>query len=145
MKQERTKDWVRLLLWAVLTINSQESSSTGSTPQELFHWERPAWLFKTPFPVDYKSPVRDWLEHRQGLPNLARANRKHVRERELTRRNHTRRPATFKVGDLVLVHHSRSPTVCRTPFWALPHYKDGWIQDPCEVQSRPKWRVALCT
>ena len=31
MKQERTKDWVRLLPWAVLTLNSQESSSTGYT------------------------------------------------------------------------------------------------------------------
>ena len=30
MKQERTKDWVRLVLWAVLTMNSQRSSSRGS-------------------------------------------------------------------------------------------------------------------
>ena len=50
------------------------------------------------------------MEHRQDLANLARANLKHVRERELTRRNRTRRPATFKVGDLVLVHHSVLPT-----------------------------------
>ena len=33
-----------------------------------------------------------------------------MRERELTRRNRTRRAATFKVGDLVQVHQSRSPT-----------------------------------
>ena len=59
MKQERTKDWVRLLTWAVLTINSQESSSTGYTPGELFHGGRPAWFFKTLFPEDYKSPVGD--------------------------------------------------------------------------------------
>ena len=32
MKQERTKDWVCLLPWAVLTMNSQGSSSTGYTP-----------------------------------------------------------------------------------------------------------------
>ena len=68
------------------------------------------WFFKPPFPEDYKSPVRDWLEHRQNLANVARANLKHVRERELTRRNRTRHPATFKVGDLVLLHHSRLPT-----------------------------------
>ena len=49
MKQERTKDWVRLVPWAVLTMNSQRSSSTGFTPHELFHGGRPAWLFKTPF------------------------------------------------------------------------------------------------
>ena len=37
MKQERAKDWVRLLPWAVLTMNSQRSSSTGFTPHELVH------------------------------------------------------------------------------------------------------------
>ena len=37
MKQEHTKDWVRLLSLAVLTMNSQRSSSTGFTPHELFH------------------------------------------------------------------------------------------------------------
>ena len=50
MKQERTKDWVRLVPWAVLTMNSQRRSSTGITPQELFHGGRPASFFKTPFP-----------------------------------------------------------------------------------------------
>ena len=119
MKQERTKDWVRLLPWAVLTMNSQESSSTGYTPHELFHWGLSAWFFKTPSPEDYKSPVGDWLEHTQDLANPARANLKHVRERELTRRNRTRRPATFKVGDLVLVQHSR-----------LPRWPRNCLQDP---------------
>ena len=51
MKQERTKDWVRLVPWAVLTMNSQRSSSTSFTPHELFHGGRPAWFFKTPFPA----------------------------------------------------------------------------------------------
>ena len=106
MKQERTKCWVRLLPWAVVTMNSQENSSTGYTPEELFHGGRPEWFFRTPFPEDYKSAVGDWLEHRQDLANLARANLKHVRERELTRSKRTRRPASFNIGDLVLVHHS---------------------------------------
>ena len=110
MKQGRTKHWVHLLLWAVLTMNSQESSSTGCTPDEMFHGGRPVWFLETPFPEDYNSAVGDWLEHRQDLANLARANLKHVQERELTRRNRTRHPATFKVGDLVLVNHSQLPT-----------------------------------
>ena len=37
MKQERTKDWVRLVPWAVLTMHSQRSTSTGLTPDEVFH------------------------------------------------------------------------------------------------------------
>ena len=99
-------------------MNYQENFSTGFTPHELFHGGRPAWVFRTPFPEDYKSPVGDWLEHRQDLANMARATLKHVPERELTRRNRRRRPATFKVGDLVLVHHSR------LPMWARNCHQD---------------------
>ena len=59
MKHERTNDRVRLLPWAVLTMNSQRSSSTGFTPHELFPGGRPAWFFSTSFPEDFKSSVRD--------------------------------------------------------------------------------------
>ena len=107
MEHERTKDWVRLLPWAVLTMNSQSSSSTGFTPHKLFHGGQPAWFFNTPFPDDSKSPVGDWLGHKQSLTNQAGTNLRHVCHRELSRRNRLRRAASFKVGDLVLVHHLR--------------------------------------
>ena len=84
MKQERTMDWVRLVRWAVLTMNSQRSPSTGFTPPELFNGGRPAWFFKTPFPENFKSPVRDWLEHKQSLANQAEINLRHIRDRELS-------------------------------------------------------------
>ena len=48
MKQERTKDWVRFLPWAVLTMNSQQSSSTGPTPHKLFNGRRRAWFRRVP-------------------------------------------------------------------------------------------------
>ena len=48
MKQERTKDWVHLVPWAMLTMKSQRSSSTGFTPHELFQGGRPAWFFQNP-------------------------------------------------------------------------------------------------
>ena len=76
-------------------------------------------LVKAFFPEDCKSHVGEWLEHRQNLASLARANLKHIRERELTRRNRTRHPASFKVGDLVLVHHLR-----------LPRWPRNCLQDP---------------
>ena len=107
MKQERTKHWVRLVPWAVLTMNSQRSSSTGLTPHERFHGGRPAWFFKTPFSEDLKSPAWDGLEHKQSMANQAGTKLRHICERELSRRNPLRRPASFNVGDLVLVHHSR--------------------------------------
>ena len=109
MKQESTRDWVRLVPWAVLTMNSQRTSSTGFTPQELFHGGRPALFLKTPFPEDFMSPVGDWLEHKQSMANQAGTNLRHILERELSRRHRLRRPASFKVGDLVLVHHSCLP------------------------------------
>ena len=95
MKQGRTKDWVCLVPWALLTMNSQQSSSTGFTPHELFHGGRPAWFCKTPFPEDFKSPVGDWLEHEQSLANQAGTNLRHIRDRELSRRNCLRRPASL--------------------------------------------------
>ena len=118
-KQERTKDWVCLVPWAVLTMDSQRSSSTGFTPHELFHGGRPAWFFKTPFLEDFRSPVGDWLEQKQSMANQAGTNLRHIRERGLSRRNCLRRSASFKVGDLVLVHQSRPPS------W--PH---NCLQDP---------------
>ena len=91
---------------AMLTMNSQRSSSTGFTPHKLFHGGRPAWFFKTPFREDFKSPVGDWLEHNQSMANKAGTNLRHISDRELSRQNRLRGPANFKVGDLVLPHHS---------------------------------------
>ena len=110
MKQERTKHWVRLVPWAVLIMNSQRTSSTGFAPHELFRGGRPAWFFQIPFPEDFKSPVGDWLEHKQSMANQAGTNLRHSCERELSRLNGLRRPASFKVGDLASVHHSRLPS-----------------------------------
>ena len=119
MKQERTKDWVRLVPWAVLIVNSHRSSSTGLTPHELFHRRRPAWFFKTPFPEDSKSPVGDRLEHKQSMANQAGTNLRPIGEREVSGQNRLRRPASFKVGDLVLVHHPQ-----------LPSWPRNCLQDP---------------
>ena len=118
-RQKRTKDRVRLVPWAVLTMNCQRSSSTGFSPHELFHGGRPGWFFRTPFPEDFKSPVGDWLEHKKSMASQAGTNLRHIRERELSRRNRLRRYLSFKVGDLGLLHHSR-----------LPSWPRNCLQDP---------------
>ena len=110
---------VRLVPWAVLTMNSQRSSSAGLTPHELSHGGRRAWFFKTPFPEDFESPIGDWLEHKQSMANQTGTNLGDIRERELSRQNRLPRPASFKVGDLVLVHRSR-----------LPSWPRNCLQDP---------------
>ena len=53
------------------------------------------------------------------MANQAGPNLRHIRERELSRRNHLRRPASFKVGDLVFVHH-----------YGLPSWPRNCLQDP---------------
>ena len=120
--------------WAVLTMNSERSSSTGFTPHELFHGRRPAWFFKTPFPEDFKSAMGDWLKHKQSMANQAGTNLRHIRDRELSGRNRLRRPTSFKVGHLVLVHHSRLPS---RPLNCLqdPHFGPYCIIRIDEVQS----------
>ena len=55
------------------------------------------------------SPVGDWLEHKQSMANQAGTNLRHIRDRELSRPKRLGRPASFKVGDLVLVYHSCLP------------------------------------
>ena len=76
------------------------------------------WSFQTPFPADYKSPIGDGLEHKQDLADLAGAHLNQVPERELTRRNRMRRPASFK-GETWCLYTDRDcpdgpATVCRT-------------------------------
>ena len=48
MKQERTKDWVRLVPWAVLTMNSQRSSSTGFEPPRAVPWRTTCLVLQNP-------------------------------------------------------------------------------------------------
>ena len=106
MKQERTKDWV--LPWAVLSMRSERGWCPGFTPPpELFHGGGPAWFFSEPFPEDFKSLVGDWLQHKRSMANQAGTNLRDVRERELSQLNRLRQPASFKLGDIVLVHPSQ--------------------------------------
>ena len=53
-------------------------------PHEVFHGGRPAWFFITPFAEEFKSPVEEWLEHKQSMANQVGTNLRHVRERELS-------------------------------------------------------------
>ena len=102
-----------LLLWFGVfnyKICRNTSKDLGHNSRTSFYGGRPAWFFKTPFPEDFKSPVGDWLEHKQSMANQAGTNLRHICDRELSRRNRLRRAASFKVGDLVLVHHSRLPS-----------------------------------
>ena len=57
MKQGRTKAWVRLVPWAVLTVNSQRSSSTGFTPTSCFMEDDLLGSSKPPFLRTSRAPL----------------------------------------------------------------------------------------
>ena len=75
--------------------------------------------------------MADWLEHKRSLANQDGTNLRHIRDREQSRRNRLRRPASFKVGDIVLVHHSR-----------LPSWPSNCLQDPYCKSKAVEVRVA---
>ena len=66
----------------------------------LFHGGRCAWFFSTPFPEEFKSPVGDWLEHKQSMANQAGTNRRHVSECELSQRNRQGDPPILRLVTL---------------------------------------------
>ena len=95
---------MRLLLVISLMINSQESSTTGYSPHELF-LGRPAWFIHAPHPEDNYSSVGSWVQEQQAKMDKAKAMLQRVRECQWNKKNKHRVPASYQEGDWVLVHH----------------------------------------
>ena len=107
-KTEDTKDWVKILPVISFKMNSQESSATGYTPHEFF-MGRPAWFLHAPYPEDSYSTVGKLVKEQQDKVDMAKALLQRVRERQWSKRNKHRVPASYQEGDWLLVHHSRLP------------------------------------
>ena len=71
---------MRLLPVISFMMNSQESSATGYTPNELF-MGRPAWFLHAPYPEDSYSTVGKWVKEQQDKVNEDEAMLQRVRER----------------------------------------------------------------
>ena len=119
IKQKRNKNQVWLLSWAVLTMDSQRSSPPGFTPHELFHGRRPCLVRQYPLSWGLQEPRLGFIG--------GQANMKHVLERELNLGNDLRRPASFGVGYLVLVHHLRLPS------WPRNRLQDPYFGPYCSI------------
>ena len=94
-KTERTKDWVRLLPVISSMMNSQGSSATGYTPNELF-MGRPAWFLHAPYPQDSYSTVGKWMKEQQDKVDKPKAMLHRVRERHWDKKNKHRVRAFYK-------------------------------------------------
>ena len=134
-KTERTKDWVRLLPVISLMMNSQESSATGYSPHELF-MGHPAWLLHAPYPEDSYSTEGEWVKEQQDKVDKANAMLQRVRERQWNKKTKHRVPASYREGDLVLVHHSRLPA------WPRSTSDDPYF-GPYKIQSVDGHRITV--
>ena len=112
-KNERTKDWVRLLPVISLMMNFQASLATRYSTNVLF-MGRPAWFLHAASPEDSYSTVGKWVTEQQGKVDKAKAMLQRVEERQWNKKNKHRVPASYQEGDWVLVHHSRLPASPRS-------------------------------
>ena len=96
-------------------VGGQQSGLAGSKPPPLFTREASSCSSQR------RRQGEPWgASPRPSAPTyLPGTNLRHIRDRELSRLNGLRQPASFKVGDLVLVHHSR-----------LPSWPRNCLQDP---------------
>jgi hypothetical protein len=73
----------------------------------------------TPIVCTLAPAVDDWLSKWEEKLVKARAVLTKIRAREWKKRNQRRQPATYKMGDLVYVHHNRLPSWVRSKLDAL--------------------------
>ena len=92
-KTERTRDCVRLLPVISLMMNSQESSATGYSPDELF-LGRPVWFLHVRYPEDTHSSVGEWVQEQQAKVDRASTMLQRVKERQWNKKNKHQVPAT---------------------------------------------------
>ena len=136
MAQEKGRDWLRVLPYAIYLMNNQVSTRTGFSPHELF-FRRPGFHMEFPTPQDASPKVKEWMEKQATLASKAKELLQRIRERENTRSNRGRKPVEYQIGDMVLVHHRRLPRWKKNDL-DLPYYGLFMVTDvgPSSVKVR---------
>ena len=120
MHQQTSRDWLRLIPYVTWVLNNQINPQTQYTPHELF-FGRPTFALEVP-PEPTTTPlVQEWVLEHSNLCARAQKNLQKLRARRLKRANRGRVDATYKVGDLVLVHRKRFPQ------WPLNKLSPQWF------------------
>ena len=137
---------MRLLPVISLMMNSQESSATCYSPDELF-MGRPAWFLHAPYPEESYSTVGNWVKDQQDKLDEAKAMLQRGRERQLNNKKKHRVPASYQEGDWVLVHHSWLPAWPRStsddPYFGP--YKILFVDGHCiTVRCSPRLGGTWC-
>ena len=106
MLNEKSRNWLKLVPYAIYLMNNQVSSRTGFTPTELF-LGRPGFNFEFPCASEGNPKVDEWLTEQKRIADLCRSLLEKKRSKENRTKNRKRKEAIYQIGDWVLVHHTR--------------------------------------
>ena len=71
MAQEKRRNWLRMLPYAIYLMNNRVSTRTGYSPHELF-FGRPGFHMEFPTPRDANPKVKEWMERQATLASKAK-------------------------------------------------------------------------
>ena len=106
MLSEKSRNWLKLVRYAIYLMKNQVSSRTGFTPMDLF-LGRPGFNLEFPCPSERSPKVDEWLTEQKRIADLCRSLLEKKRSKENGTKNRKRKEAIYQIGDWVLVHHSR--------------------------------------
>ena len=138
---EKSRNWLKLLPYAIYLMNNQVSSRTGFTPTELF-LGRPGFNFEFPCAGGGNPKVDEWLTQQKRIADLCRSFLEKKRSKDHGIKNHKRKEAIYQIGDWVLVHHSRFKAWPRntldSPYFA-PFLVPAVAQGSVWIKTHPKY------
>ena len=141
MLNEKSRNWLKLVPYAIYLMNNQVSSRTGFTPTELF-LGRPGFNFEFPCVSEGNPKVDEWLTEQKRIADLCRSLVEKKRSKENRTKNRKRKEAIYQIGDWVLVHHTRFKAgPCNT--LDSPYFGPFLVTDVAEgsvwIKTHPKY------
>ena len=137
----KSKDWIRLVPYAVWLMNTRASRLTGLSPAEVF-LGRPMWTMGVPNQSEeLQSSVEDWLVEQMELQGHVAELLRKQREKEYKKRNTRRLEPRYKSGDFVLVHKNRFPRFRPRKLgsqWFGPYRVVDTFSGSVKVRASPK-------
>ena len=141
MLNEKSRNWLRLVPYAIYLMNNQVSSRTGFTPTELF-LGRPGFNFEFPCASEGNPKVDEWLTEQKRIADLCRSLLERKRSKENRTKNRKRKEAIYQIGDWVLVHHTRFTARPRNTLNS-PYFRPFLVRDVAEgsvwIKTHPKY------
>ena len=120
MLKKKSRNWLKLVPYAIYLMNNQVSSTTffPSTERLLV---RPGFTFEFPCASEGNPKVDEWLTEQKRIADLCRSVLERNRSKENRTKNRKRKEAIYQIGDWVLVHHTRfkawTPNTLDSPYF----------------------------